>query len=42
VRSLAWRLSFRAPERTLTDREVDAAVDRVLQALEERHGVRRR
>ncbi|HEX8695045.1 MAG TPA: phenylalanine--tRNA ligase subunit beta [Longimicrobium sp.] len=42
VRSLAWRLRFRAPERTLTDREVDAAVDRVLQALEERHGVRRR
>jgi phenylalanyl-tRNA synthetase beta chain len=42
TRSLAWRLRFRAPERTLTDAEVDAAVDRVLKSLEERHGVRRR
>jgi phenylalanyl-tRNA synthetase beta chain len=40
--SLAWRLRFRAPGRTLTDAEVDKAVGRVLNALEERHGVRRR
>ena len=42
TRSVAFRLRFRAPERTLTDREVDAAIDHVLAALEERHGVRRR
>ena len=42
TRSLAFRLRFRAPERTLTDAEVDGAVGRVLSALEERHGVRRR
>jgi phenylalanyl-tRNA synthetase beta chain len=42
TRSLAFRLRFRAPERTLTDAEVDGAVSRVLAALEERHGVRRR
>jgi hypothetical protein len=42
TRSLAFRLRFRAPERTLTDAEVDGAVARMLSALEERHGVRRR
>ncbi|MFL5382802.1 MAG: phenylalanine--tRNA ligase subunit beta [Longimicrobiaceae bacterium] len=42
TRSLAWRLRFRAADRTLTDAEVDAAVGRVLAALEETHGVRRR
>ena len=42
TRSLAFPLRFRAPERTLTDAEVDGAVDRVLSALQERHGVRRR
>jgi phenylalanyl-tRNA synthetase beta chain len=42
TRSLAFRLRFRAPERTLTDAEVDGAVGRVLSALEERHSVRRR
>jgi phenylalanyl-tRNA synthetase beta chain len=42
TRSLAFRLRFRAPERTLTDAEVDGAVTSVLAALEERHGVRRR
>jgi phenylalanyl-tRNA synthetase beta chain len=42
TRSLAFRLRFRAPERTLTDVEVDGAVNGVLAALEERHGVRRR
>lgn len=39
--SLAWRLRFRAADRTLTDAEVDGAVARVLEALEA-HGVRRR
>jgi phenylalanyl-tRNA synthetase beta chain len=42
TRSVAWRLRFRAADRTLTDTEVDMEVDRVLRALEERHGVRRR
>jgi phenylalanyl-tRNA synthetase beta chain len=42
TRSLAWRLRYRDAERTLTDPEVDASVGRVLAALEERHGVRRR
>ncbi|HEU0052641.1 MAG TPA: hypothetical protein VFQ39_05665, partial [Longimicrobium sp.] len=42
TRSVAWRLRFRAADRTLTDAEVDASVDRALRALEERHGVRRR
>lgn len=42
TRSIAWRLRFRDPERTLTDAEVDRVVDAVLGALEERVGVRRR
>ncbi|HYW07906.1 MAG TPA: hypothetical protein VE913_13180, partial [Longimicrobium sp.] len=42
TRSVAWRLRFRAADRTLTDTEVDAAVELTLRALEERHGVRRR
>lgn len=42
TRSVAFRLRFRAPERTLTDVEVDGAVDHVLRTLEERHGIRRR
>jgi phenylalanyl-tRNA synthetase beta chain len=42
TRSIGFRLRFRAPERTLTDTEVDGAVAQVLRALEERHGVRRR
>ena len=41
-RSLAWRLRFRAPDRTLTDAEVDPAVERVLDALRERLDVHRR
>jgi phenylalanyl-tRNA synthetase beta chain len=40
--SVAWRLRFRAAERTLTDAEVDRSVGAVLRALEERFGVRRR
>jgi phenylalanyl-tRNA synthetase beta chain len=42
TRSVAWRLRFRRPERTLTDAEVDTALERILQALEEQLGVRRR
>jgi phenylalanyl-tRNA synthetase beta chain len=42
VRSVAFRLRFRAADRSVTDAEVDRAVERVLRALEERHGVRRR
>ncbi|HUE77316.1 MAG TPA: phenylalanine--tRNA ligase subunit beta [Longimicrobiales bacterium] len=42
VRSIAFRLVFRDPERTLKDEEVDAAVGRVLQRLEDAHGVERR
>jgi phenylalanyl-tRNA synthetase beta chain len=41
TRSLAFRLRFRLPERTLTDAEVDRAVERVLTGLAERD-VRRR
>ena len=39
-RSLAWRLVFRAPDRTLTDREVDDAVNAILRRLEEDLDVR--
>lgn len=39
-RSLAWRLVFRAPDRTLTDPEVDAAVVAVVRRLEEEFDVR--
>jgi phenylalanyl-tRNA synthetase beta chain len=42
TRSIAFRLRFRAPDRTLTDAETDASVSSVLAALEERLGVRRR
>ncbi|GIW50739.1 MAG: phenylalanine--tRNA ligase beta subunit [Gemmatimonadales bacterium] len=42
VRSVAWRLRFRAPERTLRDAEVDRMVERILKALKERLGVVRR
>lgn len=41
-RSIAYRLRFRAPDRTLTDREVDKAVGRVLDRLQEALGVARR
>jgi phenylalanyl-tRNA synthetase beta chain len=36
--SLAVRLVFRAPDRTLTDAEVQAAVDGVLALLRDGHG----
>jgi phenylalanyl-tRNA synthetase beta chain len=42
TRSVAWRLVFRAEGRTLREPEVDAALGRALQLVEERHGVRRR
>lgn len=42
ARSLAWRLRFRHPERTLTDAEVDRAIEAVVAALDERLDVRRR
>lgn len=41
-RSVAWRLRFRSPERTLKDEEVDRVVERILKALKERLGVVRR
>ncbi len=36
TRSIAWRLRFRSPDRTLTDEEVDAAIRRITSALEEK------
>ncbi len=42
MRSVAYRLRFRAADRTLTDDEIDDAVARVLRALEQSHGVTRR
>ena len=42
TRSIAYRLVFRHPERTLKDAEVDAVVDRVLERLKDAHGVERR
>jgi phenylalanyl-tRNA synthetase beta chain len=41
-RSVAWRLVFRRPERTLRDQEVDATVDRILATLRDELGVERR
>jgi phenylalanyl-tRNA synthetase beta chain len=42
VRSVAFRLTFRAPDRTLRDAEVDQTETRLLTALEDELGVRRR
>ncbi|MGD8866416.1 MAG: phenylalanine--tRNA ligase subunit beta [Gemmatimonadales bacterium] len=39
TRSIAWRLRFRSPDRTLTDEEVDAAIGRITSALEEKLNV---
>lgn len=36
-KSLAFTMTFRSPERTLTDAEVDARLDRIREALRERH-----
>ena len=41
-RSVAWRLVFRAPDRTLREAEVDAAFGRAVTEVETRCGVRRR
>jgi phenylalanyl-tRNA synthetase beta chain len=41
-RSVAWRLVFRAPDRTLREKEVDKAIDKILAALKERMSVERR
>ena len=40
--SLSLRLTFRSPERTLTDAEVDEAMDRIVSALASAHGAERR
>jgi phenylalanyl-tRNA synthetase beta chain len=42
ARSAMFRLTFRAPDRTLRDQEVDEVERRVLTALERELGVRRR
>jgi phenylalanyl-tRNA synthetase beta chain len=42
VRSVAFRLTFRAPDRTLRDAEVDQTETRLLAALAEELGVSRR
>jgi phenylalanyl-tRNA synthetase beta chain len=42
TRSVAFRLTFRAPDRTLRDTEVDEAESRLLAALETELGIRRR
>ena len=41
-RSVAWRLVFRAPDRTLREEEVDEALRGILTMLKERLGVERR
>ncbi len=41
-RSVAWRLVFRSPDRTLRDKDVDAVLRRILEGLKERLGVERR
>jgi phenylalanyl-tRNA synthetase beta chain len=41
-RSVAWRMVFRSPDRTLKDREVDKTVSRVLKQLKDKFGVERR
>jgi phenylalanyl-tRNA synthetase beta chain len=41
-RSLAWRLTFRHPERTLRDREIQGRTARIVQTLEAELGVRQR
>jgi phenylalanyl-tRNA synthetase beta chain len=42
ARSIAFRLRFRAADRTLADAEVDPLVQRILQRLETEHGIRQR
>ena len=40
--SLSYRLTFQAPDRTLTDSEVDEAMQKIVDALAARHGAVRR
>jgi len=40
--SLSLRLTFRAPDRTLTDEEAQAATDKIVDALRATHGAERR
>ena len=42
TRGVTWRCTFRDPQRTLTEREIDALLSRMLKALEEELGVHRR
>ena len=42
VRSLAWRLTFRDPERTLRDKEIEGRRQKILRSLESELGVRPR
>lgn len=42
TRSVAWRLTFRHPERTLRDKEVSGRREKLLRTLEEELGVRQR
>ncbi len=42
TRSLAWRLTFRHPERTLRDKEVEGRRQKLLTVLEKELGVRQR
>ncbi|HLZ44151.1 MAG TPA: phenylalanine--tRNA ligase subunit beta [Gemmatimonadales bacterium] len=42
TRGVTWRCTFRDPARTLTEREIDALLSRMLKALEEELGVQRR
>jgi phenylalanyl-tRNA synthetase beta chain len=39
TRSVAWRLRFRAADRTLTDEEVDRALGKITSALQEKLNV---
>jgi phenylalanyl-tRNA synthetase beta chain len=41
-RSLAWALTFRHPERTLMDKEVQGRSEKIVKALEGELGVRQR
>ena len=41
-RSLAWRLTFRHAERTLRDKEIQGRTDKILKALEQELGVKKR
>ena len=42
TRGVTWRCTFRDPAKTLTEREIDALLSRMLTALEEQFDVRRR